>query len=68
MFLIAAAILIVTGLIWVLSADATLASWNQPKSTEKSTKEDEMEALKKSTENVRNARNLDDGAECVRKN
>lgn len=50
-FLIAAAIIISTGFIWVFTADATLASWNQPKTSPKSTKDEEMETLKKSPEN-----------------
>lgn len=32
-------------------ADSTLASWNQPKTSTKSTKDEEMEILKKSPEN-----------------
>lgn len=68
MFLIAAAILIATGLIWVFTADATLASWNQPKASEESIKDDEMEALKKSPDNERHAREHDDGTENMRKN
>lgn len=54
-FFICAAILISTGLIYVCTADSTLASWNQPKNTSttasKSTKDQEMEALKKSQGN-----------------
>lgn len=44
-------VLIASGLIWVFAADSTLASWNQPKTSSKSTKDEEMEALKKSPEN-----------------
>lgn len=65
MFLIAAAILIATGLIWVFTADASLASWNQPKASEELTKDDGMEVLKKSPENERKN---EDGIENAQKN
>lgn len=43
--------LILTGFIYVCTADSTLASWNQPKTALKSAKDEEMKVLKKSPDN-----------------
>lgn len=62
MFLISAVMLISTGVVWVFAADSSLASWNQPKISSKSTKDEEMETLKKSPENNLNTQK-DDGTD-----
>lgn len=48
MFLICAAVLLASGVIYVLFADSTLQSWNQPKVSGRVTGEKEMSILKDS--------------------
>lgn len=50
-FLICAAVLFFTGLIYVCFADSTLQSWNQPKTTSHTTKEEELKVLNGSFHN-----------------
>ncbi|XP_055299849.1 sialin isoform X2 [Sitodiplosis mosellana] len=50
-FLICAAVLLFCGAVYVLFADSTLQSWNQPETTSKSNKDKEMKVIKSTTQN-----------------